>query len=165
MATLYELTNEFMMLLDMAEDPDTDPQVFADTMESLEGDLKDKADGYGRVIRQLENDSTSLKAEIARLKTRKDAVDKNVERMKENLKKAMILTSQRKIDTDLFRFSIRKNPERVVLDTEDVLKLPEQYLRYKDPEVDKTALKDDLKAGIDLEGLAHLESSESLIIK
>ena len=35
MQTLYELTNEYMMLLEMAEDPDVDPQAFEDTLEGF----------------------------------------------------------------------------------------------------------------------------------
>ena len=42
MSTLYELTNEYMALLEMAEDPDIDPQAFADTLEALGGELESK---------------------------------------------------------------------------------------------------------------------------
>ena len=51
--TLYELTNDYAELLLMAEDPDTDPQAFADTLEGIEGAIEDKADGYAKVIRQI----------------------------------------------------------------------------------------------------------------
>ena len=38
--TLYELTNDYMELLQMAEDPDIDEQAFMDTLESIEGALE-----------------------------------------------------------------------------------------------------------------------------
>lgn len=58
MSTLYELTADFQNLLMLAEDPDTDPQAFADTLEGIEGELEDKADNYARVIRNLEADAS-----------------------------------------------------------------------------------------------------------
>ena len=46
MSTLYELTTQLQALLEMAEDPEIDAQVIADTMEGIEGELEVKADGY-----------------------------------------------------------------------------------------------------------------------
>ena len=54
MSTLYELTNDYLTLLDMAEDPDIDEQALIDTMEGIEGEIEIKADGYARVMKQLE---------------------------------------------------------------------------------------------------------------
>lgn len=163
--TLFELTAEYQTLLNFMEDPDVDPQALEDTLEGLSGEIEDKADGYGRVIKQVEADRDAIAVEIARLMYRKQNLDKKLDSMKEHLKQAMILMDKRKIDTGLFRFSVRKNPEKVVLDEADVYKLPENYLKYKTPEVDKTAIKEDIKAGKDLTGIAHLEQTESLLIK
>ena len=46
MSTLYELTNDYLTLLDMAEDPDVEEDVLRDTMEGIEGEIEIKADGY-----------------------------------------------------------------------------------------------------------------------
>jgi hypothetical protein len=35
----------------------------------------------------------------------------------------------------------------------------------QDPTIDKKKIKEDLKAGVDLEGIAHLEQTESLRIR
>ena len=45
MATLYELTDEYRMLLEMAEDPDIDLVTLNDTLEGLTGEIEDKAEG------------------------------------------------------------------------------------------------------------------------
>ena len=76
MSTLYELTEQYQQLLQLLEDPDEDPRVIADTMEGIEGELEDKADGYGRIIRQLEAESASLKAEEERLARKRKAADR-----------------------------------------------------------------------------------------
>lgn len=165
MSTLYKLTAEYAQLLEMAEDPDTSPETLADTLEALSGEIEAKADGYGMVIRELSADSDKLKSEITRLKERKDAIDNNIKRMKENLQAAMIATDRRKFKTTLFSFNIQKNPASVVMDEPYIENIPEEYLKFKEPEIDRAALKRDLQAGKDLEGLCHLEQTESLRIR
>ena len=66
-STLYELTEEFLNLLSMAEDPDVDPQAFKDTLEGLEYEVELKADGYAKIIRQEEGNNATVDAEIKRL--------------------------------------------------------------------------------------------------
>lgn len=163
--TLYELTGQYLQLLALAEDPDTDPEAFSDTLEGLGGEIEDKADGYAKVIRQLESDSTGLKAEIDRLTSRKRAIDNSIDRMKESLKNAMIWCEKPKFKTELFSFGIQKNPASVVLDAPDLATIPIEYLIAQEPKVDKAKMKDDLKAGKDLGGIAHLEQTESLRIR
>ena len=165
MATLYELTAEYLQLLEWCEDPDIDPQVLDDTMECLEGDIEDKADAYARVIAQMEYDAAALKAEYDRLALRKKRIDNSIDQMKDRLKTAMILTDKRKFKTKLFSFAIQKNPPKVVIDEDDVFSIPEDYLEYQLPVVNKQKIKDDLKAGKDLTGVAHFEQGESLRIK
>ena len=163
--TLYELTNDYINLLALAEDPDTDPEVLADTLEGLDGQLEDKADNYAKVIRQIESDVNGLKAEIERLQARKTAAQNNIDRMKANLEQMMIATDKTKFKTELFSFGIQKNPVKVVMDEQYIENVPEEYLKYKDPEIDRKKIAEDLKAGKDLNGIAHLEQSESLRIR
>ena len=53
MSTLYQLTEAYQELLSMALDPDTDPEALADTMEAIEGEFEDKADGYAKVMKEM----------------------------------------------------------------------------------------------------------------
>lgn len=163
--TLYELTGEYLQLLALAEDPDIDPQVLADTMEGLGGEIEDKADGYAKVIRQLEADSTALKAEIDRLTARKRAIDNSIDRMKESLKTAMIACEKPKFKTELFSFGIQKNPAKLVIDKESTDHALPEYVIIQAPIWNKEKLKEDLKAGKDVDGIAHLEQTESLRIR
>ena len=50
---LYELTGQFLELLDMLEDEEVDEQVIMDTLESVEYEIEDKADGYAKIIKAL----------------------------------------------------------------------------------------------------------------
>ena len=161
--TLYELKAEYQELLEMMEDPDIDPAVLKDTMDGLEGEIEDKAEGYAMVMKQLEASEQAIKSEVDRLSARRLSISNHIRLMKLSLQKAMELTGKKKFKTDLFSFGIQKNPPSVVLDVEpDVL--PDKYLIPQEPKIDRAKIKEDLKAGIDI-GVAHLEQTESLRIR
>ena len=44
MSNIYELTSNYDHLLNMLYDEDVDEQAILDTLESIEGDIEDKAD-------------------------------------------------------------------------------------------------------------------------
>ena len=155
MATLYQLTDDYLTLLEMAEDPDIDEQAL----------LEDKAEGYAKVIRTLEGDAAACDAESKRLRNKKQAIENNIRRMKQALQITMEVTGKTKFKTALFSFNIQKNPAAVVMDEQYIENIPERFLIPQDPQIDKKAIKEALKAGEDLEGIAHLEQTESLRIR
>jgi hypothetical protein len=163
--TLYELSDDYMNLLTMAEDPDIDPEAFADTLAGIEGAIEDKADGYAKVIRTLEGDAAACDAESKRLRNKKQIIENNIKRMKSALQYAMEATGKTKFKTALFSFGIQKNPAAVVMDEGYIENIPERFLIPQDPVIDKKAIKEALKSGEDLEGIAHLEQGESLRIR
>ena len=163
--TLYELTTQYQALLELAEDPDVDPEVLADTMDGLDGDIEEKADGYAKVIKCLETQAAGVKAELDRLSSRKKSIETNIARIKGNLEAAMRITGKVKFKTPLFSFGIRKNPASVVIDEPYVENIPARFLIPQEPAIDKKAMTDALKAGEDLTGICHLEQSESLSIR
>lgn len=163
--TLYEITEQLKALYELSEDPDVDAEVLAETMEAVTGDFEEKAEGYAKVISNLNADADALKKEIERLSARKKAIEKNVASIKGNLQAAMIAADRRKFKTNLFTFGIQKNPVSVVLDTEDVYEVPDEYLEYQLPVVNKTALKRALQDGVNLSGIAHLAQTEGLRIR
>ena len=114
--TLYELTDDYLALLEMAEDPDIDEQALKDTMEGIEGALEIKAEGYAKIIRMLEGDAAVCDAESKRLRNKKQAIERNIDRMKKALQYSMVQTGKTKFKTALFSFGIQKNPASVVID-------------------------------------------------
>lgn len=164
--TLYELTDHFMQVLEMCEDPDMDEQVIMDTLESVTYEIEDKADGYATIHYELKNEAEKLKAEIDRLTARKRAVENNDKRLLKSLQDAMILIDRRDIATDRFKFKIQKSAPAVVMDEFDTAKIPERFLIWQEPKVDKASLKEAIKnEETDAMAVAHLEASESLRIR
>ena len=165
MANLYEITQDYMTILAMMEDPELDPQTLADTMEGIEGELEVKAESYAKVMRNLEADVSAIKAEIDRLSERKKTIENNIKRMKEALQVSMETTGKTKFKTELFSFSVRNNAPKVVMDEEYIENVPERFLKYSEPSINKSAIKEAIQNGENLEGIAHLEQSTSLTIK
>ena len=165
MASLYELTDDYLTLLEMAEDPDIDEQALKDTMEGIEGALEIKAEGYAKIIRMLEGDAAACDTESKRLRNKKQAIERNIDRMKKALQYAMETTGKTKFKTPLFSFGIQKNPAAVVMDEAYIENIPDRFLIPQDPQIDKRAIKEALKNGENLAGLAHLEQTESLRIR
>ena len=160
--TLYELTEDYMNLLELAEDPDIDEQAFNDTLEGIDGALEDKAEGSAKVIRTLEGDAAACDAESKRLRNKKQTIENNIRRMKAALQYAMQATGKTKFKTALFSFGIQKNPASVVIDHAG--KVPASYWIPQPPELDKKAIKAYIKENGDVDW-AHLEQTESLRIR
>ena len=163
--TLYELTEQYMTLMEMAEDPETDPQTLADTMDAITGEIEDKADSYAVIINSLKSDADVLDAEIKRLTARTAAMLANAERMKSRLMTAMIMAGREKIKTARYTLGIQKTTPSVVLDTDDLEKISAEYLIRQDPKIDKRGIAAALKGGKDLPGVAHLEQCVALRIR
>ena len=160
--TLYELTDDYLRLLEFAEDPDCDPDVLKDTLEGIEGSIEIKADGYAKVIKELTARKEALDAEVARLQNRSRTIDNNIKRIKENLTFCMVAIDKRKIKTDLFSFSVQKNQASVKFDIPEE-EVPDEYMRIK-KEPDKTSIKKAIEAGEEITW-AHLEQSEGVRIR
>lgn len=160
--TLYELTDEYRMLLELAEDPEVDPETMSDTLEALGGEIEDKADGYAKVMKQLEADAAALKAEEKRLCARRTVCENNIKRMKEALQSAMEATGKTKFKTDLFSFGIQKNPAKLVIDDEK--QIPHDFMIQPDPVPDNKAIREALKEGFAF-NWCHMEQTESLRIR
>lgn len=161
MSTLYELTGEYLELLDLIEQRDFDEQLLADTLEGIGGEIEVKADGYAKVMLELSGRTDMLGQEISRLKSKKESIENSIKRMKQDLENSMRVTGKTKFKTELFSFGIQKNPASVHID--DPAAIPAEFLIPQDPKVDKAAIK---KLLIE-EGVpwAHLEQSESLRIR
>ena len=159
MATLYELTGNYLKLLEYAED--SDPTLYHDTMDSITDAIEEKAVGYAKVDKELAKDEKALKDEASRLSARAKSISNNRKALKQNLQEAMETTGKTKIKTNEFTIYIQNNPVSVKLVDES--KIP-AYLTKTDIIPDKTRIKELLKKGKDVPG-AELSTSSSLRIR
>lgn len=151
MATLYELTGQFLDIYNM----DLDDETKQDTLDSIDWneDYENKVEGYIKVIKNLDADIEARKNEMDRLKKLNDADKAKKERMKKDLAASMELTGHEKVDTTLFKVSFRKSKVVEV----DMFLLPDEYkkVEYK---ADKTTLKQLLNSGQEITGATLVEN-------
>ena len=162
MANIYELTNDFREVMSLLESGEYDEETLKNTLECIECEIEEKADGYARVIRNTEADIAGIKAEEERLAKKRKTLENSIKQMKDNLEDAMRATGKTKFKTELFSFNIQKNPPKVQL-IEGVV-IPDAYLIKQDPKVDAAYIKEQLKNGKELP-FAVLVQEESLRIK
>ena len=164
---LFELTSDYLKLLELAEDPETDPEALADTMEGIEGALEDKLDSYAYVLSSLDGDINTVDTEIKRLQDIKKSLVNNKDSIKKNMYSSMVALDMRKIKTAKHQFTIAKNGGKlpvVIYDGITPEYVPEEY-RVTKYDFDKDAIRAALENG-DFIPFAELgERGESLRIK
>ena len=154
MSSLYKIDNEILECVDADTGEIFDEERF--NALSMERDVK------------LENIALwikNLKAEVEALKNEKEAFakrQKSAENKMESLKNYLSAYLEgNKFETTKVKVSFRAS-ESVKVD--DIYKLPEEYIKYKEPDVDKVALKKALKEGKTFEGV-RLEASNNIQIR
>lgn len=155
MATLHELTHEFINLqniLESLEGEEIPEELEATITEMLQqwnenkGKIDDKIDGYVSLIRQLNNDAEQLEAEAKRLRERADSERKKAEYLKHRLYQFLELTGQNKLKTTRNTVSIRQASQAPLIIKCDPKVLPEKWQRIT-IDADKTAIKEAIKNG------------------
>ena len=150
MATLYELTGQFLDIYNLELDEETK----LDTLDSIdwETEYETKVENYIKVMKNLEADVEARKNEIKRLMELNKADEKKKDHLKDTLSASMILTGHERVDTPLFKVSFRKSE---AVEVDDLL-LPEAY-KVATWKADKKRLKEDLKNGLEIIGASLIE--------
>ena len=160
--TLYDITGEFLQLLQLAEDDTIDQKMINDTLEGIECELEEKADAYANIIDRLTSDAEMIGRELERLSYKKKTIESNISSMKRNLENAMQVTGKRKFKTLIHSYNIQKNaPSLKILDEE---KIPKEFYIPQEPKLDRKELMKRIKETGPCE-YAELVQTESLRIR
>jgi len=152
---LYTLTSEAKMLASLLETEELTPE-----LESMliinQQELSDKSINYAKVIRNLEADSDAIDNEIKRLKAMKESNDRVIDRMKDAVRNAMVSSGIDKIESSLFKLSLRRSEAVEVVNIDQ---LPENLVTVKKTvSADKVKIKEAIKNGIPVEGAVLVEN-------
>lgn len=164
MTALYVIANEYREAAEKLAELDLDAQTIADTLESLSGDLEQKAQNVAFVVRNLEVTAQAIKAFEEQQRDRRKAIENRAEGLRDYLQRCMEATGIERIEGPGVLLSFRKS-SAVVIDGVDMI--PAEYMRTPEPkpaEPDKTAIAAALKAGTEVPG-AHIEQRRLLQIK
>jgi hypothetical protein len=165
--SLYNLTNDFAAVVNHLEEMELDSEVLQDTLDSLQAPIEEKVENIVKYMKALEALADAKKLEAKRLSDSASSDLKKVEWFKnymaDNLKKAGI----KDIQAGVFKVGFKKGSEVVeVAPNFDVNSINNKaFLRFKDPELDKTKIKAALKAGYIVDGVSLVRKPDSLVVK
>ena len=159
MATLFEYNNMIDEIMAKAtnEDGEIDEDLIRDELEKLELERAEKIDNCIAYFKSRKAMGEALKAEKKSIEERQRAAERQAENMKRYI--ALCLQGE-KYESLAGKVSYRKTQS---VQYEDIMKIPEEYLKYT-PSVDKTKIKEDIKAGVIVDG-AWIEEKTSTSIK
>lgn len=162
---LYEIANNYMQVLQLAEAGELDKESVKDTLESISGEFEEKAKNCMMIVRQLESDAVSIKAEIERLKCLQDQSVKSAESLKEYIKYGMESIGRDRLDLGIFKLTL-KSPTKAV-EIVDASVIPEDYWRVipETKSVDKSLIATMIKTGKEIPGAKLVDGKRALLIK
>ena len=151
---LYEIDQAIMDCIDM----ETGEIINEELLNNLQMERDVKIENVVLWIKELKAEAEALKAEKMAFAERQKVAENKMESLKKWLAYAL---NGEKFKTVRASVTFRTTDK---VEIADIYKLDENYLRYKEPEADKEAIKKAIKAGQEVAG-ATLVPSTSVIIK
>ena len=152
---LYQITQEAQYLAALLETEELTPELEAELLINQE-QLQSKGINYAKVIANYQSESDAIDAEIKRLKAMKESRDKKVTWLTESLKKAMLVSGIEKIESPLFKISLRRS-EAVEVEIPEALPVDWQVKKVTIT-ADKVAIKKAIKEGYSITGARLVEN-------
>ena len=165
MPHLYEIVRHRAEFERLADSGELDPLVIADTLESLDGELNDKAVTIAQFTRNLDATAQAVAEAGKAMLARAERIRKRADSIRAYLLFQLEFAQVSKIESPWFVISVRRNPPSVVID--DERDIPAEFITQPEPPAprpDKGAIRDAIKAGRDVPG-ARLVQSDRLEIK
>lgn len=150
---LYELTDNYMQLVEMADQ--LDEETFRNTLESIQDSIEDKVENTAKVIKSIEADVQAIKEEEKRLKERRQALETKIDNIKDYLKEQLEKAGIDKVKRATFTVSIQNNPPKAEI--VDEKSLPLEFMIPQPAKVDKRAILEKLKSGEHVPGAALVQ--------
>lgn len=152
--TIYEIDQAIMECIDL----ETGEIIDTDQLDKLQMEREKKLENVACWIKDLKAEAEALKNEKQALAERQRVAENKAESLKKWLAYAL---DRKAFKSTRASVSFRKSQ---AVEIADIYKLDENYLRYKEPEADKTAIKEAIKAGKTVAGATLIENV-SVIIK
>lgn len=152
--TIYDIDQQIADLID----PETGEVTDYAALDALTMAREDKIRQIDRARRNHLAEASAIAEEVNRLKERQEAAEKRAESCRKLLEYALGGESYKDGTVTMYY----RETEAVVV--AEGATLPEEYLRYGKPTVNKTALGEALRGGVSVPG-ATIEKRRSLIIK
>lgn len=150
---LFEIDRAILEMVDSETGEILDYEAFAE----LQMEKDQKIRNICLWIKNLVAEAKALEDEEKRFAERKKAAKNKAESLKRYVDSFL---QGEPIKTTEFIVSYRKSEQTIV---DNINLIPGEYLKFKDPEADKTALKKAIKGGAEIPGV-HLETVNNISI-
>ena len=160
MSKLYEIADDYARLMDA----DLEPDLIADTLEGIEGELSDKIEQLLALCKNESGYSERLMDEAKKLQERSAAINNKVDRIKLYIASSLEKAGKKSIRAGLHQVTLRKPSQCVEII--DPSLLPTEYVEFDTViKPDKLAIKHQLEAGKEVTGATLKPGKPSLLIK
>lgn len=160
---LFEIATSYQYALDELTDTDLPETVVQDTLEALQGEVKEKAINVAAYFRNLEETAAAIKREEQKMKLRREIIERRANWLKQYLQRNMEKTGINRIECAYFIISLGNNPPAT--DITDADAIPDEYKEVETvTKIDKLAIRKALKEGKSVPG-ARLVDSQRVDIK
>lgn len=160
---LYELTEMYKNIWDLVEDDEVDLDTLETALSQVEDNLEVKAENIAKLIKGIDGDIDTLKAEEKRLADKRRVLENKQKNIKGYLENQLRVMGIDKVKTPLFTVALQKNPPSVEIVNEDLI--PEQFKKtVTTTTIVKKDLLEALKSGQVIEG-AEIKQGKSLRIR
>jgi hypothetical protein len=153
MPTLYTIASEYQAGLAALADLDLDPQVVADTLEGMQGELQDKLRAVIAYALGMQSEAEAQKAAAQRMADRAKATAARADGLLDYARTMMQATGLPEVATAEWAAKLAKKPPSVNIVDHSLI--PAAYLRQPEPPLpapDKKAIGDALKTGAQVPG-------------
>lgn len=160
---LYNITTQYRADLAVLADLDIDPQTAADTLEGMQGEIRDKLQAVIAYSLELDILAAGASEAAKRMQERAKSLTSRVEWLRAYALQSMQVCGIGDVSSDEFSAKIAKKPVSVVI--LDSATLPGEYVIVKMTSApDKVALKKAIEAGAIIDGVS-LQQGFRLAIK
>ena len=160
--TLYEIKEQYKVLDKYIEDENLDRETFKEALNEIEGSLEEKTENYVKVMKNYSAEAEAIKLEEKRLADKRKALENHAERVKQVLDDTLTELGIKELKAGIFNLKYQNNPPSV--DVLDMELIPEIYKLPQEIKLDKKAILQDLKNGIEVAGV-EIKQGESLRIR
>lgn len=165
---LYELAADYEAFIAAIEAGEIPEEAIIDTLESIESAIEDKVENIACLLKNLAAEAAAIKVEEDKLAERRKSKEKAHERFKAYLSDMMLKCGKTKFESARNKISFRKSDAVSIDDEEKFLEWAavehDEYLTYKSPSINRTAIKKAIESGIKIDG-AHIEIRQNIQIK
>ncbi len=143
---LYEITAEYENLLWMMEENELPDEELITLLEEVADQFDKKATNITGLFLNMEAESKNIKDAEAKMKKRRDSLDRKSKSLREYLLNSMIMLEIQTVKTNQFHVKIRNNPASVNILSEAIM--PDDFKEEVSTiRIDKTSIKNSIKAG------------------